>query len=83
MQILRGIDIYNEGMIIVFDALLLETVADKPCLSKAPRGDKGNVVAVNDKVCQILSLFHTITEIAWRQVTLGNEWIHNSHSLLI
>jgi len=70
-------------MVIVFHLRLLEAMADKPGLPKAARGDKGDVVAVNDKVGQVLGLLYTVAEIVWRQVALGDEWIHNSHSVLI
>lgn len=50
-------------------------MADKPGLPKAARGDKGDVVAVNDKAGQVLSLLYTVAEKVWRQVALGDEWI--------
>ena len=58
-------------------------MADKTSFPKAARGYEGNVVAVNDKVCQIPGLLYAVAEIVRRQVALGDEWIHNCHSVLI
>jgi hypothetical protein len=41
------------------------------------------MVAVNDKVDQVLGLLYSVAELVWRQIALGDEWIHNCHIVLI